>query len=345
MSDLASVKAMLECQVPALVLALGIDGRRNGKYFIGRNPARADKHAGSFWVLLSNGVWRDEATDEGGDVIKLIMHCKGIETRDALRWARGWLGLAQMPDALRRKTVVQSQQQAVRREVDRLAELAKDRKRAFGVFVNAKRRSFKGSPADKYLRSRGIDISRLGRLPGALGWLPDHRHAETNTTWPVMVASLTGPDNKIAAVHRTFLAQDGSDKAPVNRARKIWPNFDGAAIRLWRGASCLSVDDAAKHGLRETLVIVEGVEDGLSVALACPENRIWCAGTLGNVAKLVLPECVDDVILCADNDWGKPQAQKSLQHGLDALVRQGRTVRVARSHVGKDANDALRGVA
>ena len=158
-----------------------------------------------------------------------------------------------------------------------------------------------------------------------------------------MVAGLTGRDNRIVAVHRTFLAADGSNKAPVTPARKIWPNFHGAAVRLWRGESKLSIDDAAKHGVRETLVITEGVEDGLSVAMAMPDLRIWCAGSLGNLANLVLPECIDEVIVCQDNDWGKRQAQLLFNKAIDAFVSQKRELRDERSHFGKDANYALRG--
>jgi DNA primase len=131
----------------------------------------------------------------------------------------------------------------------------------------------------------------------------------------------------------------------VRPVRKIWPSFKGAAIRLWRGDSGLSIERAAAHGLRETLVLCEGVEDGLSLAMALPECRIWAVGTLGNIGAQVLPECVDDVIVCADNDWGKPQAERQLTQALARLSAQGVEVRVARSHVGKDVNDALRGAA
>ena len=197
-------------------------------------------------------------------------------------------------------------------------------------------------------------------MPGVLGWLPQARLRETGDLWPVMVAGFTCPDTrKIVSIHRTFLEPDGSDKLHFSRreyrdarsgvfarapARKIYPSgYMGAAIRLWRGETGMSVEEAAKHGLRETLVIVEGIEDGLSVAMARPDYRIWCAGTLGNLAQIRLPECCDTVIVCADNDWGKSQAQRALEAGLSNLQRQGAAVSVARSSIGKDANDALRG--
>jgi hypothetical protein len=55
-----------------------------------------------------------------------------------------------------------------------------------------------------------------------------------------------------------------------------------------------------------------------------------------------LPECAGEVIVCADNDWGKPQAQRSLDQALAALARQGRRkIKLAKSPIGKDVNDAL----
>jgi hypothetical protein len=160
-----------------------------------------------------------------------------------------------------------------------------------------------------------------------------------------MVAAMVGSDNQFVAIHRTFLAPDGSGKAPVTPTRKFWPRFGGtgAAVHLWRGETGLAAPEAAKRGLWDRLAIVEGIEDGLSVVVACPDYRVWCAGTLGNIASLRLPECCGEVVVCADNDWGKPDAQAALQRGLAALARQGRRmIKLARSPVGKDMNDALR---
>ena len=133
-------------------------------------------------------------------------------------------------------------------------------------------------------------------------------------------------------------------------ADRPWPALDferwrdtGAAVHLWRGETGVSHIQAEKDGLWDRMAIVEGIEDGLAVALACPELRVRCAGTLGNIAEIRLPACCGEVIVCADNDWGKPDAQRLLERGLTALARQGRrSIKVARSPVGKDVNDALR---
>ena len=347
MSDLKEIKALLQAQILPLLGELLPGGRPNGAYWLGaRNPTRKDNAPGSLWVRLHSeaGVWKDEATGETGDVLKLVQYCARLpDFKSTLVWSREFLKLGEMSDVDRQRRAAQAKRAVTRDQAGMEARAAKMRKRAFGCYVEAKKRSLLGSPIDRYLRTRGINLRSLGRAPGALGWLPEHRHADTETHWPVMVAGFTGQDHRIVAVHRTFIAVDGADKAPVVPQRKIWPSFTGAAIRLWRGDTGWSITDAAANGLRESLVLTEGVEDGLSVAMAMPQLRIWCAGSLGNLANIVLPECIDEVIICADNDWGRVQAQALLDKAVDSFARQGRQVRLAHSHVGKDVNDALRG--
>ena len=289
------------------------------------------------------GTWKDAVSGEKGGPIDLIMLCHQCDFKQAMAWARDWLGLGNAETRDVRNQVEAARVRAKEREVDHDAKRLKDAQVARAVYLQAKREKFIGSPADDYLRGRGIDIRRLGRMPGVLGWTPAQRHVETNTEWPVMVAGFQNDAGETVAVHRTFMAQrDGIwRKAPVDPPRKIWPSFVGCAIRLWRGDSGLSIEDAAKAGLRETLVLCEGVEDGLALALAEPGFRVWCAGSLGNLSNIKLPECIDEVVLAADNDWGKRQAAAQLEKAVLALARQGARVRIARSHFGKDANDAL----
>ena len=174
---------------------------------------------------------------------------------------------------------------------------------------------------------------------------PAQKHRESGQSFPAIVAAMIGADNQFIAIHRTFLAPDGFGKAPVEPVRKIWPRFGGtgAAVHLWRGETGLPADKAAKQGLWDSLALTEGIEDGLSVAIGCPELRVWCVGALGNMAAIRLPPCCGEAIVFADNDWGKPEAQALLNKGLNALAQQKNVpVKVARSSWGKDTNDALR---
>lgn len=348
---LPEIKAMLQANVEALARQLAPDGRRAGRWWVARNPRREDNNP-SFGIGLyggAPGAWKDFATGEKGDVIGLIQYVHGLDMRTSLDWARAWLGIDGAPAVAVEKKLKEARADAAQRAAQEAERADKNRRAAKAIYLAARKQPFVPSPAHSYLITRGLDVSHLARrVPGCLGWLPDELHVETNSRWPVMIAAFTAEDGQVAAVHKTFLARDGSGKAPVSPARKIWPGFKGAAIRLWRGASGRSIDQAMAHFTRTgecdaTLVLTEGVEDGLSVVLACPEMRVWAAGSLANLAEITVPECCDDVVVCADNDWGKPQAQALLNKAVAALSRQGARVRIARSRVGKDVNDALRG--
>jgi hypothetical protein len=350
-TDTADVKAMLQARIEDLCKHLLPDGKRQSGYWMARNPTRNDKHIGSFWVALTKapGAWKDAATNESGDVFGLIGYVKGLQFRDVMQWARDWLGIEKCDDAKVReaRAAVRVMQGGDEKEQARL--LAHNRAKAFAVWLKAAE-TLTATPVETYLRTRGIDLAALRHPPRALRFAP-RRHTETGMTLPAMLALMSGPDPSGEAeavpyaVHCTFLANDGMGKAAVTPVRKMWPSFKGGAIRLSNGETKLRPAEAAKQGLLDTLCLCEGVEDGLSIAMACPELRVWAVGSLGNLAHQRLPECCAEVIVAADNDWGKPQAMAALERAIETLVAQGRPVRVARSPVGKDANDALRGVA
>lgn len=354
--DTADVKALLLASIDRLAAELAPEGRRQGGYWVAKNPTRADRSAGSFWVHLTGkpGAWTDAATGDKGDVFGLIAYVLGhAEFKDTIRWAKGWLGLADMPERDRARQVAKARQYV---EDTSGVDDAEKAKKAFGLFVAAKQRPFLGSPADLYLQGRSIDVRALGRMPGSIGWLPDCWCGFTRSKLPAMIAGFSNDAGAIVAVHRTYLAEERGQwvKAPIyidgeQKARSIWPSYRGAAIRLWRGASKLAVAEADAafdaHGVFEQLALVEGVEDGLSLALARPDLRIWAAGSLGNLGAISIPRCVDEVIVCADNDWSKLEAQKALGRAVDHIMAQDKTVSIARAHIGKDVNDQLRGTA
>lgn len=347
--SIADIKALLQSRVRDLVRELAPDGAWQGHTWSAKNPRRDDRKRGSFCVWTTGaaiGAWKDFATNEKGDIIGLIQHCQGLaETKDALAWAENWLGIARIPDHEIKRAQAQAKERDAKAAAAAVADAEKKASGAFAWWLKA-RPSILDTPADRYLMTRGIDLRALKHKPGSLRFMADAEHAPSRSFWPAMFALMTSSTTEAGvAVHRTFLARDGSGKAPVDPARMIWPSFKGAAIRLTPGETNMTPREAAKHGLVDTLAICEGVEDGLSLALACPELRIWAAGTLGNIETITVPQCAGDVIVMADNDWGKPQAERALKRALQSLASQGVKVRVARSPIGKDVNDALRGAA
>lgn len=378
--DFDEVKALLRGRALALAQHLMPEGHRAGAYWIGRSRAH-DKKVGGLWVAVSGtpGAWRDEVAGKKGDILDLIAWCVfgadkcRLVPRDVGNWARDFLGLASMAPEVRKRAAQTARAAQVDNEKQQAAQLARSRKRARAWWLESKKAMFIGSPADIYLQSRAIDIRTLPRMPACLGWLPDHEHYESLqvletgelpypyriqrigavdmvvSRWPCMLHAFCDAAGKVGAVHRTWLMPDGSGKAPLRplpgeseaSVRKIFPAFGGMAMWLHRGESGLSIGDAAKHGLRETFVLVEGNEDGWSSVMSAPQYRTWAFGALGNLQSLILPECCDEAIVARDNDWSNPQAARNFDKGIQNLLEQGKRVRVARSSVGKDLSDAL----
>ncbi len=73
--------------------------------------------------------------------------------------------------------------------------------------------------------------------------------------------------------------------------------------------------------IRSPLIICEGIEDGLTLALARPDYRVWVAGSLSLMGLIEWPECASAVVLAADNDWEKPEAVRAFER-VEARLHQ-----------------------
>jgi len=367
--DFAELKAMLIGSIDSVCRDYFPDGHRNGGYWIARNPSRADTRAGSFWIYLRQkaGGWCDAASGQKGDVIDLIGLAIGSSDKAVIRTEIcRYLGIAtngpQADPQARAQRRAELQRQADKRQADEARETEKSRWRAFHLWQQAQAlttATFPGSLAERYLLGRGIDmagdwLARGRPFPGAVRLLMAHDYHLAGggvlKGLPCLISLMSGADGKPAAVHRIWLTADGSGKANLpepqrNKVRKIWPSFagTGAVIRLSKGVTGLSPEEAARQGRRGPVVITEGVEDGLAAMLGAPDFRIWAAGSLGNISATPVLDCVSKLIICADNDWTKPEALAQLDKAVAALKRQSVPVSVARSWHGKDVNDLIAG--
>lgn len=350
----ARIKAELQARVLELCAELGLAGRPKGGVLTPINPTRSDRHPGSFVIWTSGGAigaWHEySAPVAQGDIIDLIAYVRSWSRGDTIAWAARWTGLDRSgPDitpAVRRRRVDPSAAEEAERQ-----RREKASKRAKALYLSGG--GLTGTLGERYLAGRGIDLRALPRQPGALRfhprleWVPgrimgeDGRVVRDGPTYPAILAAMQDPDGKLVACHRTYIANDGTAKAPVNSSRMIYGPAKGGVIAVWRGQSDLPVKEASQHGIADHLVLTEGVEDALAVALAAPECRVWAAASLGNLGRVVLPACAHEVTVFADNDWKNPAAVAELERAIAALAAQGRPVRVARAALGKDANDLL----
>jgi hypothetical protein len=312
-------------------------------------------------VMPIAGKWNDWQAGKYGDALGLVgcvltgqddqrTHAARLE---GIRWARERYGLG--GDSFDREAFAKRKAEAAERakEAAKVAadQLKKNRGIAQHLWINAEAlrptsRTQPGCHGARYLEARGIDFAQLGRLPRAVRYSP-------RETWfgkggeqhfgPALVSAMTLVDGTFASVHRIWIdPANPGEKADLDPPRKMWPESEGAAIRLWRGAGALDEATAKATGKRGPLVVCEGVEDGLSIAMMTPELRVHAAGSLPGLWSYQPPECASEIIVAADNDWDRPQAMALLKRSIERLSAIV-PVRVARSPEGKDFNDLLRG--
>lgn len=335
--DIATLAGMLADRIDSLCAELLPAGIREGAEW--RVGSIAGEPGRSMAVHLSGskaGVWSDFSADLGGDALDLVAQVlfRGDKSR-AVKWSRAWLGL----DDADPTSFEQHRRQAAERRERSKREDTRRQSYAAKIFLAAQP-MLAGTVAAAYPARRAIDIAELARQPRALRFHPALWNEETQRHWPALVAAIDNADGRMVAVHRTWLAPDGSGKAPLREPKMTLGRYAGGCIRLWRGASGKALKDAPADDI---VVISEGIEDGLSVAVAVPEYRVLAAVSLSNMSNIALPDAIGSVIIMAQNDPPGSPAVRALDRAAQHFLRLGKRVRIARPpDQVKDINDLLR---
>ena len=284
-------------------IALALGGRWHGGYGTARCPTHDDRRPS---LSLTDG-------DDGRLLARCHAGCEWPAILDALRG----LGLVEggaggrPPDP------------HVSAEHERKARADVARRAAWAERCWREARPIAGTPAERYLRERGITAP----LGGALRFHPACRHGRTARRWPAMVARVEGADG--FAVHRTYLSPDGTEKAPVEPARMMLGATAGGAVGLLGG--------------HRRLVVAEGVETALSLASGLLDGpmSLWAALSAPGMAALRLPPLVagaELVVACDGDRTGRKAAHALAQRA----AAQGWRVLRADPGDGLDFNDMLR---
>lgn len=293
------------------------------------------------------GTWADYATSESdpngkGDMLKLLqLVVGGGDMKRGIDEAKRFLQLDSMdPRVLERIRLSAAKAQA-RQEAGKASEDERKRRNAEGLWRSASELT-PSSPAIAYLASRGIHFGEghpLPRPPGSIRFHHAVSHAERGAKLPAMATCFVGVDGQVKGVHLTFLEYlpgKGWSKLPdmvvngkpVKVAKKIWgPTYWGAHLPLWKGATAHTLGKC-KPGL--VIHASEGIEDGLSFAMAEPAARVIGGGTLGNLGQMRLPIRAGDLVMLAQNDT-KPEPIQSFEDALRKQQAQARehAVRIA----------------
>jgi len=160
-----------------------------------------------------------------------------------------------------------------------------------------------GTPAYTYLDRRCCVIP-----PGDLRWHADLRDKLTGYRGPALVGLVTDvltcePIN----LHRTWIAKDGSGKAPIPKPRRLLKGHRSrGVIRLWPDAD-----------ITLGLVIGEGIETCLAAAMHSLEP-VWAAMNAANLAAFPVLPGIEGLTILVDHD--KPNPQTGRRAGIDAAL-------------------------
>lgn len=359
----SEIKALLYKEIgKPLIGELCGGGKQDGGLWVALATWRGEKTIGAFKVYLDAarfGGFNDYGTGEKGDLIHLIALTQRTDPAGALAWARKRLGLDTASPAVIR-TVQRQAQETVKRAADDDAAIARRRReRAFELFRTATpilEDDYFGATkiVRQYLHRRGI------HLPNIVGLESREIRAGVIEHWksavyrnghkdspghrgPAMICAARDRNGVVTGVHCTWVAADGSGKAMVPNPKLMLGDIAGSVIRLTRGPSNLSVEEANEQKIAGTIATGEGVETVLSFGQAVPEVRVWAAASLSNIGNVPLDlPCVRDAILLRENDWHSRQALEAFDLALERLEGHGKPVAPVASHIGSDFNDLLR---
>jgi hypothetical protein len=237
----------------------------------------------------------NDGGNKGQSPLQFIQSEIGDDLFGAVQWARAWLGIeGDRPEPqFRREDPKPSSAEVEQEEAARRAKIDE---------IIAEVRDAHGTPAEAYLRGRGITAD----LPDAVRW-----RAKAWDRYGSLVLLATDTAGGIKAVQQVYVTADGT-KAPVKVQKRTNGSQTGAAVRLPGTAP---------------LTLIEGPETGLSVWQATG-NETWIA--LGGIGKLVdqVPPC-SDVLIPRDADPEGSAADKGLWRAVKALVARGCRVRLA----------------
>jgi len=326
--DVSEIADMLKADAENLASRLYPNGVRHGtEYCVGSVwGEKGSSMSINIGKGKRRGVWSDFASGEAGDMLELIRVAEcGGDIAKAVTWAKQYLGLEtgdpkRVEDARRRAA---EQRKKAAKEPDNKWYGA-----AMRIWGEAQPR-LRATAADLYLKSRGIDLEKLGYQPRALRFHPAVYHRETQKMHPALIALIVGNDNKPCGIHRIYLQREADGQViklqGVKDAKLTLGTYKayGGCIRLWRGSERKALRDQTTPS---PIVLHEGPENALSIVMACPEKRVWCTISVANLKNIILPEVCDPVYLGKDNDADGSEADVAFDAAVEVFLHQKRTV-------------------
>jgi putative DNA primase/helicase len=315
--DLDAVVAGLRASAASWVPSHFRNGRRIGDELRLAN-IRGDKprKQGSCVIALEGeraGDWIEFADNQGGGPLSTLEHATGLTGRALIEYAADLAGSVPVNGATHAIADTLTKEQRAdhtAREIE---------------LILARTVPIGGTAGETYLTGRGLQVPNT---PDLL-FHPDLTYWDSRTGYPALIAIARNAAAEQIAIHRTYLAPDGSGKANVPKPRMMLGSIAGGAVRL---------GEVGEHGL---IGLAEGIETALSVMRAGPALPVWAALSAGNLEQVMLPPEITRVVLLADHD-GEGVGLKAAERAAGRLHAEGRRVWIAYPpDAGDDFNDLV----
>ncbi len=234
------------------------------------------------------GKWTDFQSGEHGDLIDLIPEItNACDFRAIMDEARSFLKRPAIP------TNSRSAKGQFTTPVERIERA--QRLWALGRLIT-------GTPAETYLRNRGIT-----RFGSALAWheAVHYRDGPTDrlASAPALLARITDPADNLTGVARTFLDIERGTVAAMVDPKRVMGQLMGQAVRFGDHSSPF-------------LAVGEGIETVLSVGTALPGLSLAASLSATHLGLFDVPDTVRELWMLTDNDAAGARAAAQLRERL-----------------------------
>jgi len=284
--EIAAIRHHLVVNVEAVCRYYLALGRKVGRYWIVGNIH--NKLGQSMAVRLYDtnperiGLWVDYATGEHGDVFDLIGSATGIDGfKDILAEACRFLNMADLSALPHPSSFINIQR--IRQRKERNSDSVHAARRLFDLT-----KPIKGTLAEKYLLQRGL--TNLSQTQ-SLRFLERCYYTQEDgkrLVLPAMIAAVTDGQGNITGVQRTWLSEEGHKNTAVLHNVKALGRIRGAAVRFGQA--------------KEQLLVGEGIETVLSLAMALPLLPMAACLSANHLAAFDLPAALRHLLITQDND-------------------------------------------
>lgn len=245
------------------------------------------------------GRWTDGATGEYGDLLDVIgAALRLVDFKDVAEEARRFLALPH-PEPESTPT-------------DRTTNPAPSGSPEASRRLFAMAQPVGGTLAAIYLNGRAITslvgVTALRYHPRCY-YKPD-KHSSTEI-WPAMVAAVTDLAGRQTGAHRTWLAPDGSGKAPVDTPRRAMGDLLGHGVRFGVAGDVLAAG--------------EGIETVLSPRQVLPHMPMMAALSAAHLAAILFPPALRRLYVLRDRGTAGDSARdslvaKAMSVGIEAIA-------------------------